>query len=145
MTTAAHVAGYLLSKLGELSTMKLQTLVYYIQAWSLVWDDRPLFSDRIEAWANGPVCPSLYASHRGKFSVTQKDFPYQVGSLTTDEAETVDAVIDYYGDRSAHWLSVQTHNEEPWIRARQGCQEGAICTAEITHASMAEYYSAYTI
>ena len=30
-------------------------LVYYAQAWSLMWDERFLFPEPIEAWANGPV------------------------------------------------------------------------------------------
>lgn len=29
--------------------------MYYAQAWSLVWDEKPLFPERIEAWVNGPV------------------------------------------------------------------------------------------
>ena len=31
--------------------MKLQKLVYYSQAWSLIWDEKPLFEEEIEAWA----------------------------------------------------------------------------------------------
>ena len=48
--TAIDVAAYILSKQGDMPAMKLQKLVYYSQAWSLVWDDKPLFRDRIEAW-----------------------------------------------------------------------------------------------
>ena len=32
------VAAYILEKIGSMTTMKLQKLVYYSQAWSLVWD-----------------------------------------------------------------------------------------------------------
>ena len=53
------VAAYILDKLGPISTIKLQKLVYYCQAWSLVWDEEPLFSERIEAWVNGPVVREL--------------------------------------------------------------------------------------
>ena len=48
------IAAYILCKQGAMTAMKLQKLVYYSQAWSLVWDDKPLFRERIEAWANGP-------------------------------------------------------------------------------------------
>ncbi len=47
MARAVDVATYILDREGEMSAMKLQKLVYYSQAWSLVWDDRPLFDDRI--------------------------------------------------------------------------------------------------
>ena len=43
-----------------MTAMKLQKLVSYAQACSLVWDDKPLFAERIEAWANGPVAPALH-------------------------------------------------------------------------------------
>ncbi|MBL8173922.1 MAG: DUF4065 domain-containing protein [Bryobacterales bacterium] len=45
--------------------MELQKLVYYSEAWSLVWEALPLFRARIEAWANGSVVPQLYRLHRG--------------------------------------------------------------------------------
>ena len=48
------VAEYILKLHGPMTVMKLQKLCYYAQAWSLVWDDRPLFKERLEAWANGP-------------------------------------------------------------------------------------------
>lgn len=60
MATVFDVAEYILQKLGEVTTMKLQKLVYYCQAWSLVWDEQPLFEDDFQAWANGPVCPALF-------------------------------------------------------------------------------------
>ena len=37
--SAGDVAAYILRKQGTLPAMKLQKLVYYSQAWSLVWDD----------------------------------------------------------------------------------------------------------
>lgn len=38
MATARDVAQYIRDQIGELSTIKLQKLVYYCKAWSLVWD-----------------------------------------------------------------------------------------------------------
>ena len=69
MATVFDAAKYILEQRGRLSTMKLQKLCYYSQAWSLVWDDAPLFEEEFEAWANGPVCRVLYEYSRGKFSV----------------------------------------------------------------------------
>ena len=63
------VAAYILNKLGTISTIKLQKLVYYCQAWSLVWDEAPLFNEKIEAWVNGPVVRELFAFHRGAFQI----------------------------------------------------------------------------
>ena len=60
MATVFDVAFYILDKLGDMSTMKLQKLCYYAQAWSLAWDGFPLFDEEFQAWANGPVCRELY-------------------------------------------------------------------------------------
>jgi len=140
MATAHDVAAYILRKQGEMTAMKLEKLVYYSQAWSLVWDEEPLFSDRIEAWVNGPVVPTLYRRHRGLFKVS--DWPSgDPKSLSPKQRETIDAVLDYYGDKSSQWLSDLTHREAPWIQARKGLEAGDPSRREITHAAMAEYYS----
>ena len=47
---AVDVAAYILQEQGPTPALKLQKLVYYSQAWSLVWDDKPLFEEEIEAW-----------------------------------------------------------------------------------------------
>ena len=143
MANANDVAAYILKKLRRMTAMKMQKLVYYSQAWSLVWDDKPLFRNRIEAWINGPVVPSLYEIHRGKFEV--KEWPKgDPDSLTAVQRETVDAVLKFYGDKSSQWLSELTHSEEPWRAARRGLAPSDRGGNEITHDAMAEYYSSLT-
>ncbi|MCG9103792.1 DUF4065 domain-containing protein [Laribacter hongkongensis] len=143
MATVFDVARYILEQCGPMSAMKLQKLVYYAQAWSLVWDDRPIFGSRIEAWAHGPVVRELYDAHRGQFTVEATDFPRGDSShLDTDGRDTIDAVLEGYGNRSAQWLSDQTHAEAPWQKARSGLSDSDRGDAEITLESMAEYYSA---
>jgi uncharacterized phage-associated protein len=140
MTIVHDVANYILTTKGELPAMKLQKLVYYSQAWSLVWDDAPLFPEIIEAWANGPVTPDLYNQHRGLFTVSSiaSDNPTP---LTPTQQETIDKVLEFYGDKSSQWLSDLTHQEDPWINARKGLATGQRGNKEITPAAMAEYYS----
>lgn len=43
MANVFDTAKYILEFRGKMSTMKLQKLCYYSQAWALVWDDAPLF------------------------------------------------------------------------------------------------------
>lgn len=139
MNSAHDVAKYIIKKLGRVSAMKLQKLVYYSQAWSLVWDERVLFRQRIEAWANGPVVPALYDEHRGQFELTQ----WSLGddkALDKDARETIDAVITYYGDKTAQQLSDLTHREQPWTDARKGLPDGVRGNTVISTASLAEYY-----
>ena len=141
MATVFDVAAYILDKKGEMTALKLQKLVYYSQAWSLVWDEQELFPEKIEAWANGPVVRELYDAHRGMFRVPSGSIPGDQNSLTDKQRETVDAVLRYYGDKSSQWLSDLTHQEDPWRDARVNLAPGERGNAEITHAAMAEYYS----
>ena len=134
------VAAYILSKHGKMTAMKLQKLVYYSQAWHLVWEDEPLFSERIEAWANGPVCPDLYNTHRNQFEVFPGEIHGSPDNLTPAMKESIDSVLRFYGDKTSHWLSGLTHAEAPWKDTRLGIPPGERSDREITLASMAEYY-----
>jgi uncharacterized phage-associated protein len=120
--------------------MKLQKLVYYAQAWSLVWDDAPLFEEDIEAWANGPVVPELYQEHRGQFKVEPGSINGKAKRLDGDQRETIDAVLGFYAERSPQWLSDLTHREAPWADARRDLAPGERSHSVISHAAMAEYY-----
>jgi uncharacterized phage-associated protein len=133
------VAEYILQQKGGMTAMKLQKLVYYAQAWSLVWDEAPIFDERIEAWANGPVVRKLYDAHRGSFSVSSVGG--SPNALDDNQKDSVNVVLDYYGDKSAQWLSDLTHRESPWREAREGLDDGERGNAEITHAALHEYYS----
>jgi uncharacterized phage-associated protein len=139
MPSVHDVAAFILRQHGPMTAMKLQKLVYYAQAWSLVWDERPLFGARIEAWANGPVAPKLYEQHRGKFNVSR--WPEGDPSrLAEDARDTLRAVVAFYGAMPAQQLSDLTHAEPPWRDARLGLAPGERGNREITHAAMAEYY-----
>jgi uncharacterized phage-associated protein len=133
------VAAYILQRHGAMTAMKLQKLIYYAQAWSLVWDDEPLFGERIQAWANGPVVFELYDRHRGLFRISEWDG--NPDALNWTQRETVDSVLGFYGKMSSQALSNLTHQEDPWKNARAGLGPGDRGAREITHGAMAEYYS----
>ena len=140
MATALDVAQYILDKQGPMTTMKMQKLVYYCQAWSLVWDGKPIFGEDIQAWASGPVVRELYQAHKGAFLIDRLPGG-NVGNLLLEARETIDAVLRAYGDKSAEWLIDLTHREVPWNEARQGVTVGQNSENEITLASISEYYS----
>jgi uncharacterized phage-associated protein len=138
MADVNDVAAAIIERQGTMGTWKLQKLVYYCQAWHLVWEDKPLFPDRIEAWANGPVVRSLYDQHRGRYEVTT--WTGDPSRLTEDEVESIEAVLKTYGDKTGFWLSELTHQEPPWMDAREGLSPGERGNTEISHGAMVEYY-----
>jgi uncharacterized phage-associated protein len=140
MANVFDVATFILSKQGPMPAMKLHKLVYYCQAWSLVWDEEPLFKEPIKAWVSGPVVVELYELHKGQFKVKAENFPGNPEVLNETQKETVVAVLAYYGDKKSQWLSDLTHLEKPWRDARIGLSDSDRGDREITHASMVEYY-----
>lgn len=141
MGNVKDIAQYILEKQGEMTTIKLQKLVYYCQAWALVWTETPLFDSPIEAWANGPVTPELFCAHQGQFRVNENSAIGNSGTLSADSKDIIDNVLKGYGDRPSQWLVELTHLEDPWKNARIGIPAGVRCNTEITHEAMATYYS----
>ena len=143
-TRVFDVAAYILERMGTMTTMKLQKLVYYSQAWSLVWDEKPLFEEKIEAWANGPVIRNLFDYHRGMYEISSMPLG-NPRLLNQEQQDTVDAVLEYYGHRSAQWLIELTHMEDPWIQARKGLPKLERGNRIIPLDAMADYYSSLLV
>ena len=140
MASVFDVARYILETKGRMSTMKLQKLCYYAQAWSLVWDDCELFPEEFQAWANGPVCKPLFDITKGKFKISACDEPGNSINLSDNQKDTINIVLDYYAPHNAQWLSQLTHLEDPWQLARVNVPAGVGSSNVISKASMAEYY-----
>lgn len=49
--------------LDTLTSLKLQKLCYYAQGYHLAFHHKPLFSDPIEAWEDGPAVPKLHQTY----------------------------------------------------------------------------------
>lgn len=63
MYRAEDVAAYIINKQVDdgypISNLKLQKILYFVQAEFLVSKDEPCFDDVIEAWDFGPVVESV--------------------------------------------------------------------------------------
>lgn len=147
MARIQDVAAYILQERGPMTAMKLQKLCYYSQAWHLVWDERPLFDSEIQAWANGPVIADLYRLHRGRFLLEADGIKGDLSMLKDGERETIDVVLDFYGDKTAHELSELTHREAPWACARRnaGLEPMERGDVVIETSAMHEYYDGLTM
>lgn len=148
MYTADQIADWFLSKTDSekgdvISHLKLQKLVYYAQAWHYTVFGEPLFNERIEAWKNGPVIPSLY--YRFK-SITKHSGIDTSGivkpGIGTKSEELLNEVFDIYGEHSGSYLEDLTHRESPWKDARGNLPVYAACNNVITLEAMRSYYSA---
>ena len=105
-----------------------------------MWDEQSLFEEPIEAWINGPVVRTLFAYHRGNFQISE--IPIGVpAKLSAEQKETINAVLNFYGNKTGQQLVEITHLEDPWKIARTGMSYDERGERIISLESMMEYYT----
>lgn len=133
--TASNIANYMLAcsfiEKIPISPMKLIKLVYIAYGWGLVFLNKKLFNDDIEAWQYGPVIPSIYHEFKrfGKEPIDEMSISMNeiTGDLSVnridlkegdDISKLLNLVWTYYRNYSALELSDLTHQEgSPWFNA----------------------------
>lgn len=159
---ARYLGVSLLSKGLSASPLKLQKILYYTQAWHMVFFGREntLFAESPQAWVNGPVYPSIYHEYKDKtddmcghlhasdFGCTDETLAGEAAALavkmrlTEDEIGCIDSVVMLYGSKSQNQLIFMTHAESPWADQRKGLSPFEYSQREIPLDSMYEYYKA---
>ena len=137
LTVANFVIEYC-NRIGRgISNLKLQKMLYFIQAEFLVFANKPCFSDTIEAWDFGPVVPSVY--HRYKvYGSAIIPFSSEMALhevITTEDKNMIIAMIDQVATYSASQLVELTHRQDPWKASYiRGCNN------VITNNSIRKYF-----
>jgi uncharacterized phage-associated protein len=110
-------------------------------AWHLAWRGRPLVTEQFQAWANGPVCRELFATHRGRYVIEAGAFGAgNPEALGPDQKQVIDDVLQAYLPLTGAQLSELTHAETPWAAARTGLPARARSERVITDAAMQDFY-----
>lgn len=102
-----------------ITNMKVNKLVYFTQAWSLVRLNKSLFEEDIQAWTYGPVIPSVYNAFKpcGKNNIEAVMGDYTPDKFTDDELELFMDVAMQYGQYTAPVLVNITHKAgSPWAK-----------------------------
>jgi uncharacterized phage-associated protein len=143
---------YFFNSSGSLITnKKLQKLLYYTQAWHLVYFNDKLFNDEPEAWVHGAVYPNVYHQYK-KFKakpivfdegIDRKTLQDKLNSFnfSDDQKEFVNSVLIAYGKKEAFELEILNHREKPWLEAREGLEDYDISSKPISIDTMKTYYT----
>ena len=136
---ARDIAEYIIyreaSQGRTVSNLRLQKLLYFVQAQFIVQKDVPCFTERMEAWDYGPVVPEVYRAYKFYGS---NAIPYTKTSFRhIDDADKVliDSMLDSCSDYSTSTLVDMTHSQNPWKFAYQNPLDN-----EITISSMYHYF-----
>lgn len=150
MTDIHDVCDYIIIKLDEAgdapSVLKIQKLIYYVQAWYLAFHKAPLFNDKFEAWVHGPVNRGIYDRFfPSKFMysvITAEDSKGGADNINYPIKKHIDSILEVYAKFDGNQLEDMTHRELPWIQARKGLAASERCENHIDEKTMMEYYSA---
>ena len=67
MYNAVDIARYVIERCSRqnktISNLKLQKILYFIQAEFLIAKHQPCFAEKIQAWDFGPVVPEVYYTY----------------------------------------------------------------------------------
>lgn len=152
MTDINLTADYVISAMladgqhGTLSNLKLQKLLYYIEAWHLGILGTRFYSPEVgfEAWVHGPVNRLVYERfEKTKYlysEITMDDRLNNNPRLNSEDKEFVDYILENYGRFSGMDLETMTHNELPWQEARGGIGPFDACNRIISVDTMKSFY-----
>ncbi|MXF07407.1 Panacea domain-containing protein [Escherichia coli] len=144
VTNLSSAADYLLCFAREhgdvMTPLKLQKLVFYADAWYMALnDDRELIPNQFEAWVCGPVIRELYNRFADyKWRVIDEEIKRP--ELPEDVVNHLDETYKVFGGFSAYELEQLTHQEKPWLLAREGVPEGEPCRNLIDKKVTADFY-----
>jgi len=150
-----YVINYSNDKEYGISNLKLQKVLYFIQAYFVAFtkEKEPCFEEKIEAWDFGPVVPVAYYEYKqyGSNDIPKvnlileinfddifksKMVPFDDSVIIKSDKEIINRLVDKFANYSATTLVNITHEQTPWINAYKKGKN-----SEITIESIREYYN----
>ena len=122
------------------SRLKLLKLLYYIQGYHLAMFDKPLFNDKIEAWTDGAVVPSVYKWMKNMTDIGIQDeeinkFAIPDLKLHPQQIKLIKEVLYIYNKYSGYGLVDKICKETPYLISYENDK-----TNEITQDSLKDYF-----
>lgn len=145
------VSDYVILKLKlednhSLINLKLQKLLYYIQAWSYGMYEKPFFNGDFQAWIHGPVNIDIYNRFNStKYLYSEIEIEDVSDNTVFDkfdknDSEFIDYILENYAQFSGAQLENISHNEQPWIETRRHLKSNERCTKIISPDLLISYY-----
>lgn len=151
-----HIINYCNKNSYIISNLKLQKLLYFVQAYFLSHtpSGEPCFVENIEAWDFGPVVPDAYYEFKeyGSSSIPRINkyyalcddgdgwslctFHFNDDVIKPEHKQIIDEIVSSFSKYSATDLVTITHNQKPWMEA-YSLGKNTI----ITHESIRRYFN----
>ena len=138
-----------------ITPIKLQQILYYLQAWNIAYFDKKLLFNEIpKAWFSGPVFESVYKRYEdcyydntditnnlptdniaSRLKSNENDF-----NFSKKQYDVFFSVLKHYVIMEHTQLLFTTKSELPWNQARENCGEFDECNEPISIDNMYNYY-----
>ncbi len=136
MDLAKYIVAYEKENNRKIDNLRLQKLLYFVQAKFLNTIGEPIFDERIEAWTYGPVVPDVYHEFK-KYSKSDISYNADSDSLQIDDMqrEYIEGMLTAAAEHTTNSLIDISHRQTPWIES-YACGVGS----EITNDSIKKYF-----
>lgn len=97
----------------HITNLKLQKLLYYVQAISLLIYNKKSYNEKLISWSYGPVVIEAYNKYKNndnEILISNNNIP----KLSNGLEDIIEEVVDTYGSLEATELINFTHEEDPW-------------------------------
>lgn len=158
MDVCRHVVNYSNETKNYVDNLKLQKLLYFIQALFLLKSDgtEACFEEELYAWAYGPVVPVAYGSFKeyGNYDIpsVKEYFEYKINEhgmyslvvraykddvISEEDKKDIDSLLERFKEYSGPQLIEITHAQDPWKNVYDSRKRDIIITKE----SVYKYFS----
>lgn len=126
---------------GEtITTLEVQRLVYFAQAWYLANTGRPLFAEDFQAWSTGPVIPAVFDRFENYTYATVPAMD-RAREIKGDKLQLLENVQNQYGCYRGRKLDeLARESGGPWEAARGSISSVAPCDTIVTKDSIRDFY-----
>ena len=142
--TAHEVAKYIIAEFHEaedlITNMKVQKLLYYVQGWHLGLYGTPVFDEQFQAWVHGPVQYEVYNEYKN-YHWNPILEPVEKPDFDSSLIKHINEVLQAYGGETGYMLELLTHQEWPWIEARDDLAPDALSQNVISIKTMEEFFA----
>ncbi|KMT32021.1 Panacea domain-containing protein [Melissococcus plutonius] len=168
---AIYIADYIIDlcdqKGIEINNLKLQKIMYYLQARYLTDTGKPLFDESIQKWRYGPVIPSVYHEYKdkGAANIDKKDIGFIVRDpkenevanflgcyfeeeytsemIIKEDREVIGEVVNALKDYTGFDLVKFTHEQSIWNEYKDKIYAG-VKELEYTNDEIEQYFKKNT-
>ncbi len=150
-----HIVNYINGKGKNISNLKLQKLLYFVQGFYWLLKSKNCFEDDMEAWDFGPVVRDVYLEFKeygsnsippireiitsgdGLLSISSEAYTDNV--ISEEDKLVIDKIVDIFIDISASSLVKITHDQAPWQKYYRTGEKKVIPKQEIRNFFQMRY------